>query len=144
MNNSLITANAAHVLGEPIDLNDVKQDAYVIGGETDHITPWQNCYKTTQLLGGKTRFILSTGGHIAAQVIPPDNDKAGFRTADNNPSNPAEFAETATAKKGSWWLDYADWLGQRSGNQKNAPKKLGRGSNYKLLADAPGTYVFDK
>jgi len=144
MNNSLINPEQAEVLGEPIDLGEIKQDAYVIGGETDHITPWESCYQTTQLLGGKTRFILSTGGHIAAQVLPPDNDKASFRTADKNPGDPDEFAKNATQKQGSWWLDYADWLAKLSGELKNAPKKLGRGQEYKVLADAPGTYVFDK
>jgi len=144
MNNSLVTPGQAEVLGEPIDLGEITQDAYLIGGETDHITPWENCYRTTALLGGKSRFVLSTGGHIAAQVLPPDNAKASFCTADKNPRNPEDFAQQAERKKGSWWLDYADWLGQRSGQQKNAPKKLGRGSDYKPLADAPGTYVLDK
>ena len=27
-------------------------DAYLVAGIADHITPWQNCYRSTQLLGG--------------------------------------------------------------------------------------------
>ncbi|GAB3674966.1 PHA/PHB synthase family protein [Salinisphaera aquimarina] len=143
VNNSLVTADQATALGEPIDLAEVTQDAYLIGGETDHITPWQSCYRTTGLLGGKSRFVLSTGGHIAAQVLPPDNAKASFRSIEDNPSEPEDFAAQADDHEGSWWIDYAAWLGARSGETKNAPKTLGRG-RFKPLGAAPGTYVLDK
>ena len=59
------------VLGQPIDLQQVSVDAYIVAGSTDHITPWQNCYRTTALLGGQVRFVLSSSGHIAALVNPP-------------------------------------------------------------------------
>ena len=66
--------------GAPVDLSEVEVDAYVVAGIADHITPWQNCYRSTQLLGGDTRFVLSTSGHIAALVNPPGNPKATFQT----------------------------------------------------------------
>ena len=44
-----------------------------------HISPWQNCYLTTQLPGGRTRFVLSTNGHIAAIANPPGNKRATYR-----------------------------------------------------------------
>ena len=72
LENKLVTAGAATALGVPVDLSQVTVDAYVVGGVADHITPWQNCYRTTQLLGGTTRFVLSTSGHIAALVNPTD------------------------------------------------------------------------
>ena len=42
----------------------------------DHLCPWQSCYRSTQLLGGDVRFVLSTSGHIASMINPPDNPKA--------------------------------------------------------------------
>ena len=67
------------MLGGPIDLSHIDTDTYIVAGIADHITPWQSCYQTTQLLGGSARFILSTSGHIAALVNPPGNPKASTR-----------------------------------------------------------------
>ncbi len=80
------------MLGSPVDLAKVDVDAYVVAGITDHLCPWQSCYRTTQLLGGPVKFVLSTSGHIAAMVNPPANPKAAFQTASGaNPADPREF-----------------------------------------------------
>ena len=50
MDNQLADPGALSVLGEPIDLSRIDVDSYVVAGIADHITPWQNCYRTTQLL----------------------------------------------------------------------------------------------
>jgi polyhydroxyalkanoate synthase len=68
------------VLGSPVDLSQLKVDSYLVAGSADHITPWQNRYRSTALLGGDTRFVLSTSGHIAALVNPPTNPKASCQT----------------------------------------------------------------
>ena len=79
--NALVTPGAATMLGSPVDLGKVDVDAYVVAGITDHLCPWESCYRSTQLLGGPVKFVLSTSGHIAAMVNPPTNPKAAFRTA---------------------------------------------------------------
>jgi polyhydroxyalkanoate synthase subunit PhaC len=109
----------------------------------DHLCPWQSCYSTTQLLGGKSRFVLSNSGHIAALVNPPSNPKASFRTSDANPPNPEEWLKTARSQTGSWWPDYANWLAERSDEEKMAPAALGA-PGFATLEAAPGTYVFDR
>jgi polyhydroxyalkanoate synthase len=53
-------------------------DSYVVAGSADHICPWVNCYRSSQLLGGKVRFVLSTNGHIAALVNPPGNPRSSY------------------------------------------------------------------
>jgi len=141
--NKLTTPGEATALGVPVDLSQVTVDAYLIGGETDHLTPWQSCYKTTGMLGGKTEFVLSTSGHIAALVNPPSNTKSSFRHSTHTPASAREFAATAETHQGSWWGHYAEWLGARSGDQVTAPTELGRG-RFQPVAAAPGTYVFDK
>src|SRR5579862_5061736 len=73
--NALVTPGGATMLGSPLDLAAVDRDTYLVAGITDHICPWQSCYSSTQLLSGRQRFVLSTSGHVAAMVNPPDNAK---------------------------------------------------------------------
>jgi polyhydroxyalkanoate synthase len=129
--------------GLPAGLSAIEVDSYVIAGISDHITPWQSCYRSTQMLGGRARFVLSTSGHIAALVNPPGNPKAGYRVGDTHPADPEEWLRDATAEPGSWWPDFAAWLGERCGPMKKAPKRLG-GGGLTPLVEAPGTYVFDR
>ena len=149
--NALVMPGAATMLGSPVDLAKVDRDAYVVAGITDHLCPWESCYRTTQLLGGPVRFVLSTSGHIAAMVNPPGNPRASFRTAPAaaaasvgaNPADAREFLATATTVPGSWWSDYSSWLAERSGGQRRSPRTLGR-RNYPVRTAAPGTYVHDR
>jgi len=146
--NALTAPDQATMLGSPVDLSKVDVDTYVIAGVTDHLCPWQSCYRTTQLLGGPVKFVLSTSGHIAAMVNPPDNRKAAFRalpvtgptTGPANPADPEAFLAAAEMVPGSWWLDYSSWLGARSGGQRTSPPRLGR-ADYPVQSAAPGTYV---
>ena len=141
--NKLVTAGESTAMGVPVDLGKVSVDSYVIGAVADHITPWTSCYRSTQLLGGNTRFVLSTAGHIAALVNPISNAKASFQVNDDHPTDPKSFQAGATTCPGSWWADYATWLGDRSNGTRSAPEALGRGRFEPLMA-APGSYVLDK
>jgi polyhydroxyalkanoate synthase len=143
MSNALIKPGAASMLGHPVDLSRIDVDSYVIAGVADHLCPWQSCYATTQLLGGKPRFVLSNSGHVAALVNPPTNPKATFQTSDDNVPDPEEWLLRARSERGSWWPDYASWLGERSGAEKEAPAALGALS-FPPLEAAPGTYAFDR
>ncbi|MGY1806649.1 PHA/PHB synthase family protein [Blastococcus sp. SYSU D00669] len=140
--NALTEPGATTMLGTPVDLSAVDVDTYVTAGVADHLCPWQACYRTTQLLGGESRFVLSTNGHIASLVNPPTNPKSTFQVAGSTPPDPDEWLQRAETVKGSWWPDFASWLGERSGEQIPAPDRLG--GDLEVLADAPGTYVFDK
>jgi len=111
MDNKLVTPGTLTVLGTPIDLSQVGADSYIVAGIADHITPWQNCHRSTQLLGGQSRFILSTSGHIAALVNPPGSPKATYQTSKTNPASPADWLKTARSEQGSWWPDMLAWLG---------------------------------
>jgi polyhydroxyalkanoate synthase len=142
MDNQLAKGGALTVLGVPIDLSRIETDAYVVAGISDHITPWQNCYRTTQLLGGSSRFVLSTSGHIAALVNPPGNPKAGFQLNKANPADPAEWLKGAETQSGTWWTDASAWLAERCGATRPAPEQLG-GGGLRPIVEAPGTYVFD-
>jgi len=141
--NKLVRPGALTALGVPIDLSAITIDSYIAAGIADHITPWENCYRTTQLLGGKARFVLSTSGHIAALVNPPGNPKATYRTNDANPADAKAWLKQAETHQGSWWFDVAGWLNARCGDLRPAAEQPGA-PGLPRLADAPGTYVFDK
>jgi polyhydroxyalkanoate synthase subunit PhaC len=147
MTNALTTPGAAIMLGSPADLAKVDLDAYVVAGMTDHLCPWESCYRTTQLLGGPVRFVLSTSGHIAAMVNPPGNPKAAYRATPAgtavNPADPREFLAEAATVPGSWWTDYSSWLAERGGGERKSPRTLGRKA-YPVRSAAPGTYVHDR
>jgi poly(3-hydroxyalkanoate) synthetase len=143
ISNSLTEAGSARMLGTDIDLGKVQTDTYVVAGIADHLCKWESCYQTTQLLGGETKFVLSTSGHIAAMVNPPGNPKASFQTASSNPADAKEWLESATKVKGSWWEDYVDWLAKRTGPERSKPRRLGS-TAYEPICDAPGTYVHDR
>jgi len=140
--NALVTPGGATMLGSPLDLAAADRDTYLVAGITDHICPWQSCYRSTQLLSGRQRFVLSTSGHVAAMVNPPGNAKASYQMAKECPEDPREWLRLAETYHGSWWPDYADWLAERCGEEKAAPVELG-GGGLVPISDAPGTYVYD-
>jgi polyhydroxyalkanoate synthase subunit PhaC len=142
LDNSLTQPGAITVLGVPIDLSSIQTDAYIVAGIADHITPWQNCHRTSRLLGGTSRFVLSTSGHIAALVNPPGNPKSSFQLNKNDPADPAEWLHSAETQHGTWWTDVSPWLADRCGALKPAPAELGGGGLRPIVA-APGTYVYD-
>ncbi|MFT4081403.1 MAG: alpha/beta fold hydrolase [Nocardioides sp.] len=143
IDNKLARPNALTVLGTEIDLKNVTVDSYVVAGSADHICPWVNCYRSSQLLGGKVRFVLSTNGHIAALVNPPRNPKSSYQVGDDNTLDPEGWRSAAELEQGSWWPDYARWLADRSRETKPAPEQLGS-ALHRPLDRAPGLYVLDR
>lgn len=131
--------------GHKVDLSAVKNDVFVVAGVTDHITPWKACYRLTQLIGSaKVDFVLSQAGHIQALLNPPGNPKAKyFHSAERpGPSIDAWMNGQAEEKAGSWWPFWAEWMGERAGDMKPAPKSLGS-KKHKPREAAPGLYAFD-
>jgi len=141
--NPLTRPGALEVCGTPIDLKQVTCDFFVLAGTTDHITPWDSCYKSAHLFGGKCEFVLSNSGHIQSILNPPGNPKARYMTNSAMPLDPKAWQESSTKHADSWWLYWQTWLSERSGETKNAPRALG---NKKFPAGeaAPGTYVHER
>jgi polyhydroxyalkanoate synthase len=141
LDNALTHPGEVEVLGTPIDLGAITIDSYTIAGLNDHIVPWENAYRSAQLLGGEKRFVLSTSGHIQALVNPPGPEsRSSYRVTDDLADEAEVWAGQADVKRGSWWPDYADWLAERAGERKAAPSTLGS-RRHKPTAKAPGGYV---
>ncbi|HEY6313006.1 MAG TPA: alpha/beta fold hydrolase [Streptosporangiaceae bacterium] len=125
--------------GQRLSLADVTSDTYVVGAINDHIVPWHGSYKTGGLMGGKVRYVLSSGGHIAGIVNPP-GPKAWYEAAEAAGPDAEAWRASASKHRGSWWEDWTEWAQARAGARIKPP---GMGSRrYRALADAPGEYVF--
>jgi polyhydroxyalkanoate synthase len=140
--NPFVNAGKLTLNGRTIDMSRIKADSYVVAGTTDHITPWKGVHKTAQIMGEGTTFVLSNSGHLQSLINPPTNPKASFMIGTVNPSGPDAFVAAAEKRKGSWWLDWRDWLQARSGEEVAAPASPAS-ERHPVLAAAPGTYVFD-
>jgi polyhydroxyalkanoate synthase len=141
LENALTRPDEVEVLGTPIDLGAVDLDTYVVAGLRDHLVAWEAVYRSARLLGGNKRFVLSTSGHIQALVNPPTAEsRSSYRVTEDLPADEQEFFRRADVKPGSWWPDYSEWLAQRSGEQRPAPRALGS-KKHRAAARAPGTYV---
>ena len=141
--NALVEPGGTTMLGTKVDLSTITTDTFVVAGIADHLCKWESCYRTTQLFGGESTFVLSTSGHIAAMVNPPGNPKASYQVNETNPPTAEEWLAGATTIKGTWWDAYATWNKEHCGEDRNKPRRLGSAA-YEPLCDAPGTYIHDR
>lgn len=143
--NAFADAGKYEILDHKVDLTKVKNDMFILGGTTDHITPWKACYRSTQLFGsGDIQFILSQAGHMQAILNPPGNPKAKFfrNDAKKPPKDVEKWMAGAQEEKGSWWPYWIEWLTARAGKKISAPQILGSKAHPAMEA-APGLYVHE-
>ena len=140
--NPFANPGALEIEGRAIDLGKVQVGAYVIGGITDHITPWRACYGTARLLGPDTTFVLANAGHLQSLINPPGSPKSFYFAAPADAVNPDEWAEAVKDRRaeGSWWPHWRKWIQERSGELVDAPRSQGSAASPPLWP-APGTYV---
>lgn len=133
--------------GHKIDLSKVTSDLFILGGVTDHITPWKATYRSTQLFGSKdVTYVLSQSGHMQAILNPPGNPKAKYYVQKKKgklPPTADEWLQGTEEVQGSWWPFWMEWIQKRSGEKKPAPKKLGS-KKYEPMDPAPGLYVIEE
>jgi polyhydroxyalkanoate synthase len=133
--------------GHKVDLSKVTADLFILGGVTDHITPWKATYRSTQLFGSKdVTYVLSQSGHMQAILNPPGNPKAKYFVQAKKGKLPAtadEWLQGTEEVKGSWWPLWMEWVQARSGKKKSAPTALGNDS-YLPTDAAPGLYVVEE
>lgn len=133
--------------GHTIDLTKVTADLFILGGVTDHITPWKATYRSTQLFGSKdVTYVLSQSGHMQAILNPPTNPKAKYFIQSKKGKLPAtadEWLQGTQEVKGSWWPLWAEWVQARAGKKKPAPQTLGSEA-HPPTDPAPGLYVIEE
>lgn len=142
--NPFVTDGAMQVRDTPIaPLSKLDIDSYVLGAATDHLCVWQSVWRSSQMLGERSQFVLGNSGHIQTIVCPPTNQKASFFTNTSNRDSAEEWKETATKHAGSWWDHGVAWTSERAGKKVRAPKAEGN-ADYPPIAAAPGTYVHER
>jgi polyhydroxyalkanoate synthase len=141
--NNLIKPGCVRLKGEPVDLGSIKLDVYAVGAESDHIVPWYAAWRARQLFGGAVRFVLASSGHIAGIINPPGGKGAYWSyDRDRDAETPEAWRQSATKHDGSWWNDWVEWLGERSGKRRRPPVM---GSEaHPVIENAPGSYVLEK
>ena len=140
LENSLTRPGGVTVGGVPIDPSQITVDTYVLGASTDHISPWQDCYRTIAMIGGDATFVLAKGGHAIVIAKGPGSPRASYRTGAIRGSDPDEWLASSVDNKGSWWEHWNDWIEKRTPDKKPAPTRLGNDA-CPPLGDAPGEYV---
>ena len=143
MRNKLREPGGISLAGTPIDVSKAAVPAYFVSAIEDHIAPWKTTYAGTQLLGGKSRFVLSGSGHIAGMINPPEANKYGYWTNEKLPATAEEWFEGAKQHPGSWWKDWIDWLQPYLGPQvaaREVGKAVGK-ARARVIEAAPGSYA---
>ncbi len=133
------------VEGRTIAVTDIRVPIFAVGTEKDHVAPWRSVYKIHQLTDtDEVTFLLTSGGHNAGIVSPPDHPRRHYRMTTRHNADSYVDAETwfeRTAKQsGSWWPAWQQWLVQHSG-EPLAPPSLGQPEQL-TLSDAPGEYIY--
>jgi polyhydroxyalkanoate synthase len=125
--------------GVRIDLKKVTLPIYNLAAREDHIAPLPSVFRLGRNFGGGTRLVVAGSGHIAGVVNPPEAQKYQYWTNDAPAATLEDWLAGATEHKGSWWPDWAAWMGPRSGRKVKA-RVPGKGKS-KAIEDAPGSYV---
>ena len=146
LENNLVQPGKLTVCGEKLDLGQLTLPVYIYGSREDHIVPINAAYASTQVLPGKKRFVMGASGHIAGVINPPAKNKRShwIRADGKLPATLEQWLEGATEHAGSWWTDWSHWLKAHAGKQIAAPKTYGKGSKFKAIEPAPGSYVKQK
>jgi polyhydroxyalkanoate synthase len=143
LENRLREPGAVKNCGVPVDLGSIGLPAFVLASREDHIVPWKSAYRSVNLLGGDTRFVLGASGHIAGVVNPASKGKRSHWIGGEYPADPDQWFAGAKERPGSWWPVWSEWLAAHKGGERKVPKSLGN-RRHKAIEPAPGRYVKEK
>jgi len=139
LKNVLKNAGGINLANVPIDLRKINVPLYFLSTREDHIAPWRSTYAGTQLVSGPVRFILGASGHVAGVINPPSANKYGYWTNEKLSAEPETWLKGATYHEGSWWTDWAAWIGSHGNGQ--VPARQPGSGQLAAIEDAPGSYV---
>lgn len=139
-----ITAGRFAIEGRVIALKDIAAPLFVVATESDHIAPWRSVYKTTLFTDCDLHFVLTKGGHNGGILSEPGHKgrhyRIGHRPAGAPYCGPDGWHAAHEPRAGSWWGEWANWLGQHSTGPRPA-RRPGANATYPALAPAPGEYI---
>lgn len=132
--------------GKAIALTDIHMPIFSVGTVRDTVSPWRSVYKVHLLIDSDVTFCLTSGGHNAGVVSPPEagiarSYQVATRVAGDRYIDPDIWQASVASHEGSWWPEWETWLCQRSGSQEPAPAVGAPEGGYPPLMQAPGSYV---
>jgi polyhydroxyalkanoate synthase len=134
--------------GKPVTVSDIREPVFAVGTVKDHVAPWRSVFKLNLLMDTAVTFLLTSGGHNAGIVSPPGHPRRFYRVRTRNDHDrhidPDTWADETPRRDGSWWPEWVAWLKARSGEPAGPPPLGNPAAGYRQLADAPGTYVFQR
>ena len=141
-----LTAGRFAVDGRVIALRDISVPIFALGATRDHIAPWQSVYKIALFADTDITFALTSGGHNAGIVNPPDRRRGDHQILLHRHAEryvaPDQWAALAPRHDGSWWPAWQAWLVANGSGARVAPPGMGAPKHgLPPLADAPGSYV---
>jgi len=143
LENNLCVPGKLTMCDTPIDLSNIDMPSYVLATQEDHIVPWRSAYRTTQLVGGKSQFVLGASGHIAGVINPASKNKRSYWVDGKLGDDAEQWLSTASPVPGSWWTHWMKWLAPHAGKPVPARTRLGN-AKHKAIEPAPGRYVKER
>ncbi|RMX08299.1 alpha/beta fold hydrolase [Corticibacter populi] len=143
-----LSSGRYEVGGKPISLADIALPIFNVGTLTDHVAPWHSVYKLHNLTPAEITFVLTSGGHNAGIVSeighPHRSYQIHTRRAGGRYRSADDWQAAVPVRQGSWWPEWAAWLQARSGAPGKPPRMGAARRGYRVLQDAPGSYVLEK
>ena len=142
-----LSAGRFAVEGRVIAMCDIRVPIFAVATERDYIAPWRSVYKAALFTNTDLTFALTTGGHNAGIVNPPDQKLGSFRIQERRKGvrymDPDTWGAQASYRDGSWWPAWQEWLVAASSAELVPRPAMGAlAQGLPALGDAPGNYVF--
>jgi len=123
-----------------VDLGRIDMPSYVLATQEDHIVPWRSAYRTTQLVRGRSQFVLGACGHIAGVINPASKNKRSYWVDGGEGDDAEKWLVSASEVPGSWWRLWIAWLAPMAQEKVAARSALGD-HDHPMIEPAPGRYV---
>ena len=140
LDNSLTRTGAATILGAPVDTRQITVDTYILAASADHISPWHDCYRTINMVGGATTFVLAKGGHAIVIARPPGAPPCQLPDQRHPRRRSGAVARRLRRQQGQLVGALERLDRETRPRQATAPRHLGSDA-HPVIGDAPGEYV---
>lgn len=137
-----------NVWGASVVLPDLKAPVFCVSTKNDHVAPWKSVYKIHYFTNVDVTFVLASRGHNTGIISEPGLPERSFQILTHQKEDKhfsaEHWQEVAPYHEGSWWPAWNLWLVQYS-TERIAPPPMGNPEKgYRILRDAPGSFVFEK
>lgn len=137
--NNRLSKGEVSIGDHQLSLEAVKTPIYMQASRDDHIAPYPSVYRGAKRFGGPVRFMMAGSGHIAGVINHPDAKKYQHWVNEDLPETVDDWISGATEIPGSWWMDWREWLYERSG--EDVPARTPGAGKLAILRPAPGRNV---